>query len=96
MIKSYILRLDEQFCTLSGLLTWSVFAQDINPISSSSRVTREDLMRTLVTLFKYLMRGPFFYNLYLFSICHQLSSWYLGLDREISHQKNGIHRKKPP
>lgn len=81
MIKSYILRLDEQFCTLSGLLTWSVFAQDINPISSSSRVTREDLMRTLVTLFKYLMRGPFFYNLYLFSICHQLSSWYLGLDR---------------
>ena len=77
MIKSYILRLDEQFCTLSGLLTWSVFAQDINPISSSSRVTREDLMRTLVTLFKYLMRGPFFiiYICFLFVINYHHGIW---------------------
>lgn len=47
--------------------------KDINPISSSSRVTGEALLRTLVTLFTYLMRGP---NIPLelreYSICHQL------------------------
>ena len=73
--ESYILRLDGQFDTLSGLFTWSgvYLLKDINPISCSSCVTGEALLRTLVTLFTYLMRGPnILLELREHSICHQL------------------------
>ena len=53
--------------------------KDINPISSSPCVTGEALLRTLVTLFTYLRRGPnILLELREYSICHQLWALYYG------------------